>query len=160
METQDGKRPAGRCHCTQLRKASRNISQLFDLALAPSGLKTTQRAVLAEISRTEPTTVKRLASALVMDAGGLTHTLKPLIRDRLVVIRVDPEDRRNRLIGLTAKGLKQLQQSDELWKTAQRGFEAAFGVKDAEALRTTLARLIDPGFADAFKKLALHEAYG
>jgi hypothetical protein len=33
----------GRCHCTELRKASRRISQLYETALAPSGLKTTQR---------------------------------------------------------------------------------------------------------------------
>src|ERR1700704_3052808 len=70
---------AGRCHCTELRKASRRISQLYDAALAPSGLKTTQRAILSEIGRSEPTTVGALAEALVMEAGGLAHTLKPLI---------------------------------------------------------------------------------
>src|ERR1700732_4207193 len=51
----------GRCHCTELRKASRRISQLYDTALAPSGLKTTQRAILAEIGRSEPTTGGGLA---------------------------------------------------------------------------------------------------
>ena len=45
------------CNCTALRKASRRISQLYDTALAPSGLKTTQRAILAQIGRSEPTTV-------------------------------------------------------------------------------------------------------
>ena len=87
----------GRCHCTELRKASRRISQLYDTALAPSGLKTTQRAILAEIGRSEPTTVGSLADALVMDSGGLAHTLKPLTREKLVTIAVDPQDRRNRL---------------------------------------------------------------
>ena len=43
-----------RCHCTALRKASRRISQLYDVALAPSGLKTTQRAILAQIGRSQP----------------------------------------------------------------------------------------------------------
>jgi len=47
-----------------MRKASRRISQLYDTALAPSGLKTTQRAILAEIGRSEPTTVGALADAL------------------------------------------------------------------------------------------------
>jgi hypothetical protein len=40
---------------------------LAALPLAPSGLKTTQRAILAEIGRSEPTTVGALADALVMD---------------------------------------------------------------------------------------------
>jgi len=39
-----------------------------------------------------------------MDAGGLAHTLKPLVRDGLVEIGVDPKDRRNRLIRLTSAG--------------------------------------------------------
>jgi hypothetical protein len=45
---------ASRCNCTALRKASRRISQLYDAVLAPSGLKTTQRAILAQIRRSEP----------------------------------------------------------------------------------------------------------
>src|SRR5215472_3395337 len=90
-----------RCHCTALRKASRRISQLYDVALAPSGLKTTQRAILAQIGRSQPTTVGALAEALVMDAGALAHTLKPLERDELVSIDVDREDRRNRVVSLT-----------------------------------------------------------
>src|SRR3979411_82662 len=76
----------GRCHCTELRKASRRISQLYDTALAPSGLKTTQRAILAELGRSERTTVGELAEALVMDPGALAHTLKPLERDSLVAV--------------------------------------------------------------------------
>ena len=49
------------CSCTVLRKATRRISQLYDTALAPSGLKITQRAILAQISRSEPATVGALA---------------------------------------------------------------------------------------------------
>src|ERR1700692_4941339 len=120
------------CSCTALRKATRRISQLYDTALAPSGLKTTQRAILAEIGRSEPTTVGALADALVMDAGGLAHTLKPLTREKLVVIAVDPQDRRNRLISLTPLGWSKLRESDALWEAAQRSFEAAFGATQAE----------------------------
>src|SRR5258708_18432296 len=67
----------GRCHCTELRKASRRISQLYDTALAPSGLKTTQRAILAEIGRSAPTTVGALSDALVRDAAALAPPLNP-----------------------------------------------------------------------------------
>ena len=40
-----------KCHCTLLRKASRRVSKLYDIAMAPSGLKTTQHAILAQIRR-------------------------------------------------------------------------------------------------------------
>src|ERR1700710_1419289 len=42
---------ASRCNCGALRKASRRISQFYDLALAPCGLKSTQFAMLTEIDR-------------------------------------------------------------------------------------------------------------
>ena len=139
------------CNCTALRKASRRISQLYDTALAPSGLKTTQRAILAEISRSEPTTVGALAEALVMDSGALAHTLKPLDRDRLVAIEIDPDDRRNRLITLTAEGRVKLTQTDALWAKAQQGFEIAFGRAESEAFRDALRFLVSDNFVSTFE---------
>jgi DNA-binding MarR family transcriptional regulator len=143
---------ASRCSCTTLRKASRRISQLYDAALAPSGLKTTQRAILAQISRCESTTVGGLAEALVMDAGALAHTLKPLERDGLVSIDVDREDRRNRVVRLTPAGRTRLAESDMLWENAQRGFEAAFGRVKSEALREAMRFLVSGEFVSAFQK--------
>lgn len=143
---------ASRCSCTALRKASRRISQLYDAALAPSGLKTTQRAILAQISRCESTTVGGLAEALVMDAGALAHTLKPLERDGLVSIDVDREDRRNRVVRLTPVGRTRLAESDMLWENAQRGFEAAFGRVKSEALREAMRFLVSGEFVRAFQK--------
>ncbi|HTC97287.1 MAG TPA: MarR family winged helix-turn-helix transcriptional regulator [Bradyrhizobium sp.] len=148
-----------RCHCTVLRKASRRISQLYDAALAPSGLKITQRAILAQIGRSEPATVGALAEALVMDAGGLAHTLKPLIRDGLVAVGVDPQDRRNRLIRLTSTGKARLKQSDALWEAAQRSFEKGFGGAQSKALREAMELLISDGFTENFET-ALASARG
>jgi DNA-binding MarR family transcriptional regulator len=140
-----------RCNCTALRKASRRISQIYDTVLAPSGLKTTQRAILAQISRSEPTTVGALAEALVMDSGALAHTLKPLERDRLVAIETDPDDRRNRLITLTPKGRTKLAETDVLWAKAQQGFEIAFGKADSEAFREALRFLVSDNFVSTFE---------
>jgi DNA-binding MarR family transcriptional regulator len=141
----------GQCNCTTLRKASRRISQLYDTALAPSGLKTTQRAILAQIKRSQPTTVGALAEALVMDSGALAHTLKPLERDGLVAVTIDPDDRRNRLITLTPMGRAKLAETDALWAKAQRGFEIAFGGAESEALREALQFLVSDRFVTAFE---------
>ena len=148
----DANSRGSRCNCTALRKASRRISQLYDVALAPSGLKTTQRAILAQVRRSEPTTVGSLAEALVMDAGALAHTLKPLDRDGLVSVEVDPEDRRNRVVRLTPDGRTRLAESDLLWENAQRGFEAAFGRVKSEALREAMRFLVSGEFVRAFEK--------
>jgi DNA-binding MarR family transcriptional regulator len=143
---------ASRCNCTALRKATRRISQLYDTALAPSGLKTTQRAILAQIRRSEPATVGQLAEALVMDSGALAHTLKPLERDHLVAVAVDPDDRRNRLITLTRQGRAKLTETDALWARAQANFEAGFGRVKSAALRDALQFLISDHFGSAFEE--------
>jgi DNA-binding MarR family transcriptional regulator len=62
-----------------------------------------------------------------MDSGALAHTLKPLERDRLVAIAIDPDDRHNRLITLTPKGVAKVAETDAPWAKAQRGFEITFG---------------------------------
>jgi DNA-binding MarR family transcriptional regulator len=141
-----------RCSCTALRKATRRISQLYDAALALSGLKITQRSILAQIRRSEPTSVGELAEALVMDSGALAHTLKPLERDRLLTIAVDPEDRRNRLITLTRQGRAKLAETDALWAKAQKGFETAFGRVESESLRQTLQLLVSDRFNSDFEQ--------
>ena len=66
-----------RCPCTALRKASRRISRLYDMAIAETGLKGTQQAIVAEIARSGSIKVGTLAERLVLDAGALAHALKP-----------------------------------------------------------------------------------
>jgi len=143
---------ASRCNCTALRKATRRVSQLYDAALAPSGLKTTQRAILSQLGRSEPATVGELAAALVMDAGALAHTLKPLERDGLVAVAVDPNDRRNRLIRLTRRGRAKLAETDALWTKAQASFETGFGRVKSDSLREALQFLVSEQFSSVFEK--------
>ena len=128
------------------------MSQLYDTALAPSGLKTTQRAILAQIGRSEPTTVGSLAEALVMDSGALAHTLKPLERDGFVVVAIDPNDRRNRLISLTRQGQAKLVETDALWARAQDSFETTFGYAKSNELREAMKFLVSDRFIAAFEK--------
>ena len=141
------------CNCTALRKATRRVSQLYDSALEPCGLRTTQRSILIHVARAgAPPALGELAEMLVMDRGALTHTLKPLERDGLIEIRIDPDDRRNRLVALTTAGRKKLEQSMPLWQKAQDGFEAAFGVAKSAALRQALELVVSEEFTTAFNR--------
>jgi DNA-binding MarR family transcriptional regulator len=141
----------GLCHCTALRKAARRVSQLYDSALEPYGLRITQRAILNQIARSGMPMIGELAEALVMDRGALAHNLKPLERDGLVEIRVDPKDRRNRLVALTAAGKRKLEETATAWKRAQDGFENAFGVAKSPSLRKALELIVSDKFAVAFQ---------
>ena len=79
------------CNCAALRKASRRMSQFYDAALAPCGLKSTQFAVLAEIERRAemPPTIRDLAERLVMDQSTIGQNLRPLEREGLIALVTD-----------------------------------------------------------------------
>jgi DNA-binding MarR family transcriptional regulator len=137
---------SNRCNSTALRKATRRVSQLYDAALAPCGLRSTQRSILMHIARAGTPSLGDLAELLVLDRSALGHNLKPLERDGYVAIDVDPDDRRSRLARLTDKGVAKLRESAVLWEGAQHRFEAAFGVDEARALRDTLATVAAVAF--------------
>jgi DNA-binding MarR family transcriptional regulator len=127
------------CNATALRKASRRLTQLYDSALEPSGLRSTQFAILAELnnwSESQPT-LAELAAALVMERSALGHTLRPLERAGLVGLEPG-EDRRQRYVVLTAKGKVKCKECTRLWENAQRRFEEVFGRPESAALRATL----------------------
>jgi DNA-binding MarR family transcriptional regulator len=142
------------CSCTELRKASRRLSQLYDAALAPCGLRTTQRAILSQIRRAGIPSMGELAEALVIDRGAVAHNLKPLERDGLVKITIDSKDRRNHLVALTSAGRARLAESEVFWARAQRGFDAALGSVPSASLREALRLIVSDGFASTFEHAA------
>ena len=94
-----------RCNCHALRQAMRRVTQLYDHALAPAGLRVTQFSLLARLHELGPMSMKALAEALVMDRATLGHNLRPLEAEGLVVVAVG-KDRRSRLVTLTPEGRK------------------------------------------------------
>jgi DNA-binding MarR family transcriptional regulator len=135
--------PMNACTCGSLRKASRRISQFYDLALAPVGIKSTQFSILAEVERggaRGPLSMCELATAMVMDRSTLGHNLRPLERDDLLTLRI-MNDRRKRHVALTRKGKLTLQRARKLWRTAEGRFEKIFGKRHAADLRVALLNI-------------------
>lgn len=106
------------CSCANLRKAARAVTQSFDAALAPAGLKATQFTVLATVERLGEAPMTHLAEALVMDRTTLTRNLKPLERAGWLRLS-EGEDRRVRRIALTRAGRALLNRARPLWQAAQ-----------------------------------------
>lgn len=106
------------CTCSNLRKAARAITQLYDEVLQPSGLLVNQFTLLVAIALAGSATITRLAQALVMDRTTLTRNLKPLVRQGL--IEIEPgQDQRVRIIKLTDEGRTALIKALPLWEQAQ-----------------------------------------
>jgi DNA-binding MarR family transcriptional regulator len=142
---------AGRCNGTELRRATRRVSQLYDSVLAPCGLRSTQWSILTQIARAGRPSMGELAASLVIDRSALAHNLKPLERDGLVEVVVDEDDKRTRLAVLTEAGRIKLAQAMPLWERAQRCFEAVFGAKNAVNLRASLKLIASPEFVQDFQ---------
>jgi len=127
------------CTATALRKAARRVAQLYDLAISDAGLRSTQFAILAELSaRTTAPTMAELARALVIDRSALGHNLRPLERDGLVSWSAGSEDRRRRHVALTPEGKLRLREAVRGWRRAQARFDEVFGARAASDLRKTL----------------------
>ncbi len=133
--------PVTECTCSALRRAARRVSQMYDHALAPESLRTSQYSVLSTLSRWtgEAPTVLALADALTLDRTTLGHNLLPLERSGLVAIDADPVDKRVRRIRLTDAGRAKHRACHALWRDVQKRFDDGFGAVRSAALRDELA---------------------
>ena len=131
------------CNCTAMRKASRRLSQVYDAALAPVGLRSTQYSLLLELSHhiDESPTMREIADSMVMDRSTLVRNIKPLEREHLISIQSLGLDRRRRFITLTQQGKKKLHEARPYWKAAQETFERRFGPTPADELRKILLKI-------------------
>lgn len=129
------------CNNLALRQAARHVSQLYDRYMAPVGLRGTQYSILSKLDRWGPMPVGKLADSLVMERTALSRALGPLQRDGLVAVGPGP-DARTRSIALTDDGKTRFKAAHAQWRRAQKDFEKAFGSDNADALRSTLRRLI------------------
>ncbi len=114
------------CTCFGLRKAARAVTQMYDQALKPSGLRATQLTLLIVAERAGPRGVGELAELLVMDRTTLTRNLKPLL-DRGLLKSVEGADRRRRPVAITAKGRAAVAQALPYWREAQLRMAGSLG---------------------------------
>lgn len=126
------------CSCVALRQAARHLTRLYDEALAPAGIGVNQYSITATLERHGPEHLQALAERLTMDRSTLGHLLKPLAARGWVDVGVASEDRRHRVIALTAEGKAVNARARPLWAGVERRFAQAFGVEEAAALRQTL----------------------
>ena len=127
------------CACSGVRRASRALTRLYDEALAPAGLTTTQFAVLRTLERLGPSSVTALAHATGHERSAMTRNLGPLQRAKLVEI-APAEDPRSRAVSLTAAGVTAIRRAEPGWEAVQARVAAELG-DDSPRLLALLARV-------------------
>lgn len=104
------------CLCLHVQRAARTLGRRFDEAFRPVGLTNGQFSLLVSLNRPEPPPMGPVANLLAMDRTTLTAALKPLQRRGLVRIATDRNDRRSRILILTAKGRELLARAAPIWQ--------------------------------------------
>jgi len=125
------------CVCANLRRATRAITNLYDLALASSGLKITQFSLLRAVERSEPVAITALAEEMALDRTTLARNLNPLQRDKLVELKPG-SDQRVTEVRLTRAGRDAIATALPLWKKTQ----------------ADVARLLSEGRLDQMREMA------
>jgi len=116
------------CAAYQFRRTSRAVARLYDAAIAPSGIRSTQFAILTAIAKLQPVSMSRIGEILVIDAATMTRSLRLLQKNGL--IEIAPRGaRRQRLLTLTLKAEKALAVAVPLWREAQARYLASLGKK-------------------------------
>jgi DNA-binding MarR family transcriptional regulator len=130
--------PAGLCTAAKVRRLSRQVSQIYDEALARHGLTIGQFGMLACLSRRRGLAIGALATRLAADASTVSRLVKPLASDGLLRIAIDPEDRRGRQVWLTDAGHQRRAAAHAGWQAAQDVMEQRLGGGRLAALRFLL----------------------
>lgn len=139
LETASGDDPHSiACTCAVLRRASRRVTQAYDQALKPLGLRLTQYSLLANVLRSGGLTITDLAERLAMERTTLTRNLKPLEAAGWLWVKPGP-DRRSRAVEITDEGRRVIDLAVPAWQQAERELRKSMGEEKAAQLRQLLS---------------------
>jgi DNA-binding MarR family transcriptional regulator len=142
------------CTHDALRRAARQLGNLYDEIVSPTGLKITQLVMLGQIESLQQgagPTLQALAKQLPIGISALTHALRPLVRDGIVQLQADAEDKRIKHALLTPLGKEKLQEGVKLWRVANCRTEAVLGANSALLLRDLAGQVGSDDFLKAYK---------
>jgi DNA-binding MarR family transcriptional regulator len=126
--------PALPCFCSTLRRTSRSLTQLYEDALRPLGLRATQFTILQALALTGEVSQGRLGEILAIDSTTLTRALEIMSRRGWITVRRG-KDRRERWLRLANKGEKQLNRALPIWEKVQTNLRHQIGKQNWEKLQ-------------------------
>jgi len=118
--------PALPCLCSSFRRTARALSQVYEEAMRPTGLRITQFTVLQTLARTGEVKQGRLGEILVMDSTSLTRTLR-IMRQQGWIAERRGEDQRERWLKLSKAGETKLKIATASWEKVQARLQAKLG---------------------------------
>jgi DNA-binding MarR family transcriptional regulator len=145
------------CTCGRLRRAARSLTQLYDDAMAPSGLRITQFSLIRTLVREGPTCIGDLAAMLLLDRTALSRNLEPLFARGLVSLTTG-RDARRRVAAITRAGEKAFADAEPHWRRAQAVVARTLGRDRLDALIGVLGEIeaLHPDVTAAIARESAH----
>ena len=118
--------PSFTCLCASVRRSARALTQLYEKALRPLGLRVTQFTILQALERAGEVSQGQLGDILAMDSTSLTRTLKIMVEQGWVAERPG-KDRRERWLRLSKAGTVELRRATPAWESVQSRLHRELG---------------------------------
>ena len=131
-----------KCICTNLRRSSRNISQIYNRNLRKSGelINANQVSILVALSQFKKLKITELSKKLNMERTTITRNLSVLKKFNWIQILIEI-DGRIKFVSITKEGKRVIQKIIPFWENAQNETKKLLG-KDLKLFQENLKKLI------------------
>ena len=131
------------CIAVRLRLLNRVITNFYDDALRPLGLKVSQLNILIVTARLNLARPAQVCEILQLDTSTLSRNVKPLQTHGWLEV-VPDEDARTQPFRLTAQGRRLIEKAVPAWEEAQRQAREVLGAEGVALLDKVAAALGGP----------------
>ncbi len=132
------------CIAVRMRLLNRVVTKIYDDALRPLGIKTSQLNILVVTARLELARPAEICSRLKMDISTVSRNVDRMRARGWIQFLDDEKDARAHQLRLSAKGRQLLEKAKPAWEKAQENVKKLLGqsgvaalVKAAEKVRDT-----------------------
>ena len=130
------------CACLHVRRADRQLSQLYDQYMRPVGIRSTQYGMLRCVAELPASFISDIGRVLNMDQTTVTRNIEKLEKAGLVETRPHPDDPRKKMVELSAIGKAKLAEAHPQWEEAQKRIISRMGQDDFNDLIRLLNKLV------------------
>ena len=123
------------CLAVRVRKINRAVTNLYDDALRPLGLRVSQMNILVVAERLGTARPGQIGRILDLEASTLSRNLERMRRRGWIEAMEDESDARSQPFRLTAGGRRLLTDAYPAWRLAQEKAAQLLGADAVEAIR-------------------------
>ncbi|MFQ5741371.1 MAG: MarR family winged helix-turn-helix transcriptional regulator [Acidobacteriota bacterium] len=132
------------CVADKFRLLNRVITQLYDQALRPTGMTTSQMNILTVVAKYGETAPHQVRDWLHMEKSTLSRNVRRLQQNGWLTVHQSDKGRTHSL-KLTSKGSRALRKGLPLWESAQKEAEAILGRAGIEEIMRVAGKVRSTG---------------